>query len=421
MVTANNKTDGIEFRGRLHRTPKRYTEGTPRFDEPEETLNKVLPVTRRIGVTRIANITGLDRLGIPTFMAVRPAALVPSVSWGKGLTEPQAHLSAAMESIERYHGETSCPPAFTSTYDDLDRRWQRIPLENLPLSKHSLFHPRLRTRWVTGWDIVNQAEVAVPRGLLTLLYFSEPTGLASFQISSNGLAAGTRFLEAVYQALVEVIERDAITCHYEAAEARGETGFLRKVAPDTIRYPVVRELTERIEAARMRFHLYDCTVDTQIPVYGCCLYDQNQRFFGVSKGYGAGLDPQVAMIRAITEAAQSRASHMAGTLDNTSYHDRQFARLNDNEQVINRLASVPETVDASNTRSLATSTFEGDIRLCLEKLQQVGLRQVIVFDLTAVGPGLSVVKVIVPGLEGYRHPYYAPGRRAKAFRTRSRL
>lgn len=45
----------------------------------QETLSTVLPVSRDIGITRLADITDMDVLGIPNFSAVLP---VPRIIFG---------------------------------------------------------------------------------------------------------------------------------------------------------------------------------------------------------------------------------------------------------------------------------------------------------------------------------------------------
>jgi len=58
-----------------------------------------------MGITRLGNITGLDRIGIPVVTAVRPNSRSVSVSQGKGLDLTQAMASALMEAIEGFHAE----------------------------------------------------------------------------------------------------------------------------------------------------------------------------------------------------------------------------------------------------------------------------------------------------------------------------
>ncbi|TDA25027.1 MAG: methanogenesis marker 1 protein, partial [Archaeoglobi archaeon] len=59
---------------------KIYKDGTHRARKPEETLGWIEPKMAIAGVTRLANITGLDRIGIPIFSAVRPTAAEGAVS-----------------------------------------------------------------------------------------------------------------------------------------------------------------------------------------------------------------------------------------------------------------------------------------------------------------------------------------------------
>src|SRR5580700_11508074 len=89
--------------------PKRFRRGTHRTTAPEETLARVRPYAARMGITRLGNITGLDRIGIPVAIAVRPNSRSASVSQGKGLDLPQAMASALMEACEGFHAEAIGP------------------------------------------------------------------------------------------------------------------------------------------------------------------------------------------------------------------------------------------------------------------------------------------------------------------------
>ena len=232
-------------------------------------------------------------------------------------------------------------------------------------------------------------------------------------MGSNGLASGNHFLEAVSSGLFEVIERDAVACHAFASGAgRHKIPIVRL---DTIKYPLVLELLDRFKSADVTPVLFDCTVDTEVPVYMSYIYDNISRHTGIFKGFGAHLDPEVAMLRALTEAAQGRLVWMAGTRDELYSH--LYIRLmeNDDEESIVRIESKTANVDASACKSGAASTIEGDIQIVLEKLKKAGLGQVIVFDLTRPEFGINTARVIVPGMEGYMFDYYTPGWRAKKF------
>src|SRR5205823_9306186 len=89
--------------------PKRFWQGTHRTADPGETLARVRPHAARMGITRLGNITGLDRIGIPVAIAVRPNSRSVSVSQGKGYDLPQAMASALMEACEGFHAEEIGP------------------------------------------------------------------------------------------------------------------------------------------------------------------------------------------------------------------------------------------------------------------------------------------------------------------------
>src|SRR5712672_2570267 len=97
---------------------KRFWQGTHRMADPSETLARVRPHAARMGITRLGNITGLDRIGIPVAVAVRPNSRSVSVSQGKGLELPQAMASALMEATEGFHAE-EIGPCRRATYREL--------------------------------------------------------------------------------------------------------------------------------------------------------------------------------------------------------------------------------------------------------------------------------------------------------------
>ena len=88
-----------------------YTHGTHRLAPPEETFARITPYLQSCGITRCAEVTALDvDLGVPTYCAIRPAALVLQTTNGKGLTSISARVSALMEAIELHHAEQPAPP-----------------------------------------------------------------------------------------------------------------------------------------------------------------------------------------------------------------------------------------------------------------------------------------------------------------------
>jgi hypothetical protein len=86
---------------------KYSSSGVERSVRPSATIRRALAVLDTIGVTKVADVTDLDRIGIPNFMTVRPHDPGPGISYynGKGTTRADAYAGALMEAIERHAGE----------------------------------------------------------------------------------------------------------------------------------------------------------------------------------------------------------------------------------------------------------------------------------------------------------------------------
>ena len=85
-----------------------------------------------IGVTKVADVTDLDRVGIPNFMTVRPHDRGPGISYynGKGTTRADAYAGAMMEAIERHTGECYDGPVIDASHYNLRRQHACVdPLE----------------------------------------------------------------------------------------------------------------------------------------------------------------------------------------------------------------------------------------------------------------------------------------------------
>jgi ribosomal protein S12 methylthiotransferase accessory factor len=408
-------TSAIHYRGQAYECKKGFWRGTQRSIPPAETLERIRPHFADLGITRLANITNLDWIGIPVTLAIRPNAATLSQGSGKGFSLEAALTSAAMETVEVFHAEEPDLKTFQMPYEHLSGT--RIAVEDLPFTKHHLFTEWWPYRWTMGWDLISQTEVAVPWWLVHMGWDPlRERDLNTFQVTSNGLASGNNLLEAINAALFEVIERDAIACTRVAWLSLKQPPPV--VDPATIKYDLVLELLDRLNHANVGLVLFDCTIDTDVPVYMAYLYDLRVRGVGVYRGYGAHLDPEVAIIRAITEAAQGRVIYFAGSRDDVFRHSYLRLKQPDDSLLIPAMQALTPTLDAGARKSEATSTFEGDTQIALDKLQRAGLRQAIVVDLSKAGLPVNVVKVVVPGLEGYMFDFYTPGRRAQAFAKR---
>jgi ribosomal protein S12 methylthiotransferase accessory factor len=375
---------------------KKFRRGTHRIVSPASTIKRFGPQARAFGITRLANVTGLDYLGVPVFMAMRPNAKSLSVSQGKGLDADAAMASALMEAIELAHAEDfSSAQSRTANYAALRRHAADPAL--LPRLTTASLTSDMRLRWTLGVDLMNGNATWVPFDLVHTDFTLRYRG--PFFRSSNGLASGNHLLEAQCAALCEVIERDATALfHLLGAKARAA----RRVRPQSVRNPDCRRLLAQLEARGIAVALWNATSDIGVPCF-ICRFDEaignDRSAIGASWGAGCHLNRDVAMVRAITEAAQSRLTMIAGSRDDLladDYGDGDGTSLFD--VALDAWERHLAGSRAADIRSLDTPTFEGDRDVLLSRLRAAGVGQAIAIDLSQERFGIPVVRVIVPDL-----------------------
>jgi ribosomal protein S12 methylthiotransferase accessory factor len=394
--------------------PKGFRGSTHRACPPEDTLARITPHLALAGITRLADITGLDRIGIPVTLAIRPNARTVVGSTGKGATLVAAQVSGAMEAIEMHHAEFAAFDVVEATLDDLRRQdHPLLDVHRIPSVRHQRLIPDAPLQWTAGEDVASGSPVLVPFSCVHLRPPGKglPVARSPFQRSSNGLASGNTRLEAILAGMYEVIERDAY------ALARSRPGFWSRAASvvdlPALDLPEVRPLLATCAAAEVMVMVLDMTSDLGVPAFAARLFDLAHPDIGTAVGYGCHLDTEVALVRAITEAVQGRlVVQVAGSRDDTTKYERWTMGLFASElEGARRLQAqarhVPEVRRAG-------CSFSDDFRLLLERLAAADLPQVGVVDMQEPPFPVAVVRVVIPGLEGIcTFPSYSPGARAR--------
>jgi ribosomal protein S12 methylthiotransferase accessory factor len=321
-----------------------------------------------------------------------------------------------MEAFELHAAETATFSPIRASYRDVSSRFVTPSVANLSLTRHSLFTIDWPFYWSLGWDLILQSEVAIPTAMVGMSRSSMAGSLRAFLVSSNGLGAGNSFLEAIASGLYEVIERDGVACHTHSALHRQR---LIPVVPDAIlrSYPLLAGVLAKCDQAGVRVLVQECIVDTNVPIYNAFVYDGSFRDVPITRGSGAHLDPEIALLRAVTEALQGRLNFIAGSRDDIFRTAFNRARMDWHYTVGVLEDSRTHFPQASRVESRATDSFERDILDLVSSVRAAGLPNVVVFDLTPPDFPVFVVRVVVPGLEGYMHHGYQPGPRATAFGT----
>jgi len=370
----------------------------------------------RMGITRLGNITGLDRIGIPVAIGVRPNSRSVSVSQGKGLDLPQAMASALMEASEGFHAE-KIGPCREAAYCDLAASETVVDPKTLcPATRP--FDAAATIAWIEGYDLLQQQACWVPAEIVHTDYTGQPDGF--FLAGSNGLASGNHLVEAINAALYEIVERDAVAL-WAATPMRARAACLLDLA--SIDDPDCRSLLAKYDAAGIIVRVWHVTSDLGIAAFLCDIRDPSPgdpRRLRRHHGSGCHADRRIALARALTEAAQTRLTYIAGIRDDLSpaeYEQPPEAEIGD--ALLDALAAEAAPVRFDDVPNFASDDLATDLRWGLDRLRAVGIARAIAIDLTRPEFGIAVVRLVVPGLEwDPHHPDYRPGSRARAVAAR---
>ena len=384
---------------------KIYNNETQRAAPLDATLARIEPLVPAAGITRVAEITSLDRIGIPVFSCIRPTAMDGAITVynGKGATVEESRISAIMEGIERYSSELHDRRVHLAPYQEVLARGRVINPKDLILPEEVDLE-RLMP-WTEGFDIVNNEEVILPAHAV---FHPLPHNYRGpFRTTTNGLASGNTFEEAVFHALSEVIERDA----WSLVEACRDTGPCVTGITD----PAILAMQEKFAKAQVEVRVRDITSDIGIPTMAAVADDVLLKDpMLLTIGIGTHTSARIAVMRALTEVAQSRLTQIHGAREDTTLAELRKKMGYDRAKRINSYWFRDNgTEDYSGIRSSDTDDFRKDIENIIVALGKQGLDRVIVTDLTREEIGIPVVRVVVPGLEVFAMDPERRGERVK--------
>jgi ribosomal protein S12 methylthiotransferase accessory factor len=373
--------------------------------DPATTLARIESITRELGVVRVTDVTRLDRYGIPVCVGVRPDAQSGSlcVTAGKGLRREDALVGAAMEAIEMAwaeHGRsriawlTASARMLADALVAFAPKWgQRLDLDAaLPC--------------VIAHDVRTGEQALVPAELVFHPFDVPPHW---FGTSTNGLASGNTVDEASLHAVLELVERDAMS--FQLAGAPSQVVALESL-PEALR-AVLDELRTRglevaVRAIPSAVELPVCSVMTFDPVVGAF----------AMRGDGCHLMREIAVVRALTEAMQTRLSYIHGGRDDlVAYWRPHEVGEPIGRRAIDAFAEVTAPVAFGEVASHAAPSVADGWARVLELLAHAGFRRVLRVVFTPPDYPIQVVRVIVPGLECFTGERTRVGPRLRAFRA----
>ena len=139
-------------------------------------------------------------------------------------------------------------------------------------------------------------------------------------------------------------------------------------------------------------------------------------------GVGTHLDPDIAVIRALTEVAQSRATQIHGTREDTIRADFMRKSSYEGMKRMNKhyFQKEEEMIDLSDIKDKSSNSIKKDIETSIEEIQKVGFDQVLYTDLTREEIGINVARVIIPKAELYALDEERMGNRALEYDRKAR-
>jgi ribosomal protein S12 methylthiotransferase accessory factor YcaO len=425
---------------------KKWTvNGTSRIRPAQETLEEVIPISKRIGVTRLADITDMDVLRIPNYSAVVPGT--EDYIWvysGKGPTKGHAMASALMESIERYSSLPSGGPRkfVRSSYAELSKTNKVLHPDRIVEPVRFEYRDDMLMDWLPGHDLVASEQVMVPASIALFRYTPQPPAVNPFAyFHTNGLASGNVMEEAVCHALCEVIERDAMSLAELRASAIpfhilrtvlhslnsagirvppipaekfvDDPGVFPDVDISKIEFDPVNKLVEKFERAGISLTVKDITSDTGISTFNASSVEWVTHDYGyLAEGHGTHPDARIALLRAITEVSQTRAANIQGARDDL--RKIKYGEQNTDDLRALQFKQSTRKIKFSQVKTFFNEDILDDIKLILSRLKGVGLSQAVIVDLTNPDIRVPVVRAIVPGLETFKITKSVMGMRARA-------
>jgi ribosomal protein S12 methylthiotransferase accessory factor len=242
-------------------------------------------------------------------------------------------------------------------------------------------------------------EFLIPATLVFVPY-RDPLGSAVLGQSSNGLSGGNSLEEALLHAVLEVVERDTLSF-------ASVSGLERRVVK--IDDPRWLELEDKIQAAGLRIYVTYCQNIFQLPMFICYLFDP--AFWSgvcVARGQGTHLNKAISLLRAVTEAIQSRLTNIHGGRDDIISRFTTYQRLGAQREVHEFTQLEADLVKCRTIEygDIHTDYAPGDdlkvaLSFLLENIYKLGFEYLFYYDLTKHMTNYWVLKVIIPSLEFY--------------------
>jgi ribosomal protein S12 methylthiotransferase accessory factor len=361
---------------------------------PEETLKNFYAKVESLDLNILNEVRRIDngRLDIPVFFSVcgedTYALTGTKKQMGKGASPIQAEASACMELAERFSFfsfKNNTGNFLSGDYKTMIKAgYPVLDLTYLLESVHDTHSSvqlleqlldNIPMQWAWGTNVTNGNDVLIP--------FSWFFAINEF----NGPSAGNTIEEAALQGICEIVER------HVCSVVNNKKIATPKIAPDSIKDAVARELMRKFRDNDIELYLNDFSLDTGICTVAALAIDRST-FPGNSEiVYTAGTtpDPEKALIRAVTEVAQ-----LAGDFNTDSNYIASGLPKPLAMEEVAYLTDSSETVNIQEMANLSHNNIMVEVENCIASLKKIGM-EVLMIDVTHDGLDIPALYTIVPG------------------------
>jgi oxazoline/thiazoline synthase len=256
-----------------------------------------------------------------------------------------------------------------------------------------------RISWTPLWSLARKEFRYLPT---TYCYYGSPDRNGFCIPDSNGCAAGNTIEEAVLQGFLELVERDCVALWWY----------------NRIRHPAVdvdsfglgdyhRTLQAFYRSHGRSLWVLDLTADLGISTFAAISGRVDSPVEDIIVGYGAHLDPQIALLRALTELNQFLPMVIHRSPDGSTWYpvdDQDTLAWFKTATMAANSYLVPDPSQPARTAadhpSRSTDDMRADVEVCVAAAAAVGL-DTLVLDQTRPDIGLAVCRVVVPGLRHF--------------------
>lgn len=402
--------------------PIRYRIGGCRRLTEDEFLPMALQAARKAGVVRVGQISELIEISYPVMQSIRPNlathyfAGVNTGSQGKGASEKQAILSSLMENIEMYCLEHREQRVIRGSFDKLSQAHVILDPSSCVTARNCARPTKNEElAWTEAYCPDLGGPILIPAESLYFPFFPKDYATrAIFPQGSNGVAAGTCYLDATIHGLYELIERRFI------AQTQTKKGFSISRITSSVgegfgESPVLARFVASLKA-RFRVALDMIGVEglPSIPVFSAIIESPA----GVrAQGYGCCLDFDIAVERALSEALQTLATRASGSREDQagpqtrrenwqwaygyspvewiSGKEKRPAAAMDHDYAAK---AITENVARAESGAKNFKTLREEFDILRQWIADAGYGPIAISNLTRREIGIPTVKVLVPGL-----------------------